>query len=114
MPQLETEVRLEGSRNLASGKGVFPAVPASSPAAPRYAPMTLSAQGVVYSFTIIHPNPKSGLAPFALAYVDFPEDVRVFGRLQGAPRIGMTVRTVSAAADLPGDYIFAPTEGAVA
>ncbi|MNT78452.1 hypothetical protein D3C72_2176930 [compost metagenome] len=41
---------------------------------------------MLYSFTVIHPAPKSGLAPYALGYVDFVGPVRIFGRLQGAAR----------------------------
>jgi uncharacterized OB-fold protein len=115
-------LRLRGSRDKSSGKGVFPAVPESSPSAPRYEPILLSEQATLYSYTIIHPNPKSGLPPFILAYADFPEEVRVFGRLElpdgERPRIGMRIRTVSAAA--PGteapasDYLFIPAEETVA
>ena len=115
-------LRLSGSRDKSTGKGVFPAIPDTSPSAPRYEPLPLSEQGVLYSFTVIHPSPKSGLPPFVLAYADFPEEVRVFGRLElpdGArPRIGMRIRTVSAAA--PGtetqdnDYLFISAEETVA
>jgi uncharacterized OB-fold protein len=69
-----------------------------SPAAPRFEAITLSDVAMLYSFTVIHPNPKTGQAPFALIYADFPEDVRVFGRLDlsegDRPRIGMSVRVV--------------------
>jgi len=121
--QLSNSVfRLRGSRDKSSGKGVFPAIPETSPSAPRYEPLPLSEQATLYSFTVIHPNPKSGLPPFFLAYADFPEEVRVFGRLKlpdgERPRIGMRIRTVSAAA--PGtetaqsDYLFIPAEEIVA
>jgi uncharacterized OB-fold protein len=71
--------------------------------------MTISDRAVLYSFTVIHPNPKSGQAPFALAYADFPEKVRVFGRLRlpagERPRIGMALRPV---ADATAGYAFIP------
>jgi uncharacterized OB-fold protein len=93
-------MRLNGSRDKSSGKGVFPAIPETLPAALRYEPILLSAEGALYSYTIIHPHPKTGLAHFVLAYVDYPEDVRVFGRVQlpegVPPSIGMTLCTVSA------------------
>lgn len=96
---MTTAIRLNGSRNKSSGKGVFPAIPEALPAAPRYEPILLSAEGALYSYTIIHPHPRTGLARFVLAYVDYPEDVRVFGRVQlpegVAPRIGMKLRTVA-------------------
>ncbi|MFD1951551.1 Zn-ribbon domain-containing OB-fold protein [Sphingomonas arantia] len=90
---------LHASRDRTSGHGVFPRIPEHSPAAARFQPITLSDVAALYSFTVIHPNPKTGQAPFALIYADFPEDVRVFGRLDLAgddrPRIGMAVRAVT-------------------
>ena len=69
-----------------------------SPAARRFEPVTLSAQAVLYSFTVIYPNPRTGQQPFALVYADFPEGARVFGRLalpEGArPVIGTRLETV--------------------
>jgi uncharacterized protein len=115
VPRAETApVRLHASRDKASGHGIFPRIPDGSPAANRYEPIVLSDAAVLYSYTIIHPSPKSGLAPFALAYADFPEDVRVFGRLELAegarPAIGMRLHAVRPSADA-GGYIFVPVEG---
>lgn len=97
---------LEASRNRDTGLGVFPRLPEYSPAADRFEPITLSAVGHVYSYTVIHPNPKTGKPPFALAYVDYPERVRVFGRLDLAegetPAIGMRAGAV----DWEGSYRF--------
>jgi uncharacterized OB-fold protein len=112
-------IRLTGSRDKQTGKGIFPAIPAASPAAPRYEPLLLSEEATLYSYTIIHPNPKSGLPPFALAYADFPEGVRVFGRLhlrEGTrPQIGMRLRTAASARQdedqSPDSYFFVLAEG---
>lgn len=114
-PRAETApVRLHASRNKASGHGVFPRIPDGSPAADRYEPIVLSDEAVLYSYTIIHPSPKTGLSPFTLACADFPEDVRVFGRVElpaGArPVVGMRLRPVRPAADADG-YVFIPAEG---
>ncbi|WP_424139532.1 Zn-ribbon domain-containing OB-fold protein [Roseomonas chloroacetimidivorans] len=102
-------IRLQASRDRHSDQCVFPAVPESSPSAPRYEPVQLSERAVLYSFTVIHPNPKSGQAPFALVYADFPERARVFGRLRlpegQRPRIGMPLSPV---ADDAGQYVFIP------
>lgn len=93
-------LRLEASREKASGKGVFPRIPENSPAWERFEPILLSPQATLYSFTVIHPNPKTGLTPFTLVYADFPEEVRVFGKLDLAegerPRIGAALRVVAA------------------
>ena len=50
--------------------------------ADRHETVAVDAVGEVYSFTVIHPSAKSGEAPYALGYVDFPGPVRIFGRLQ--------------------------------
>jgi uncharacterized OB-fold protein len=76
---------LVGSQDLQSGKCVFPRIPENSPSAPRFAAIDLSRRGLLYSFTVIHPNPKTGEEPFVLAYVDFPEGARAFGRLDLQP-----------------------------
>jgi uncharacterized protein len=103
---------LKASRQRSTGRGVYPAIPAQSPAAPAFDSITLSPDAKLYSFTIIHPNPKSGEKPFVLVYADFAEDVRVFGRLdlpEGVtPWIGMCLRLISADA---GSYGFEPIEG---
>lgn len=102
---------LQASRDRVTKRGLFPAIPAQSPAAPRYEAITLSPEATLYSFTIIHPNPKSGEKPFVLVYADFAEDVRVFGKLELpegiAPRIGMRLRTVIGDA---GAYHFQPAQ----
>ncbi len=107
--------RLKASRDLKTGHGVFPPVPFSSPAANRYEPIELSPSGTLYSHTVIHPNPKSGLQPFVLAYVDFPEDTRVFGRLilpaGERPVIGSAVRVVRDDGAGSETYHFQPVEG---
>ena len=107
--------RLQASRDLKTGHGVFPRVPFTSPAADRYEPIELSPSGRLYSHTVIHPNPKSGLQPFVLAYVDFPEDARVFGRLilpaGERPVIGSAVRVVTGDGAGSEAYCFQPVEG---
>ncbi len=86
---------LVGSQDLRSGKCVFPRIPQTSPSAPRFAAIDLSQRGLLYSFTVIHPNPRTGEKPFVLAYVDFPEGARAFGRLDLEPgasaEIGMEI-----------------------
>jgi len=102
-------IRLGASRDRRTGQCVFPQIPETSPAAPRYEPVELSERATLYSFTIIHPNPKTGQAPFALVYADFPESARVFGRLrlpeEQQPRIGMALVAVL---DEAGQYVFTP------
>ena len=86
----ETPPALLASRDLTSGELLFPALPDHSPLASRHATVPVQGMGTVYSFTIIHPAPKTGQPPYALGYVDFDGPVRLFGRLQGKdrPRIG--------------------------
>lgn len=77
---------LLASRDRATGERVFPAVPDSSPLAVRHETLPVTGPGNVYSFTVIHPSPKSGQSPYALGYVDFAGPVRIFGRLVGKER----------------------------
>jgi uncharacterized OB-fold protein len=104
---------LVASRHRSTGQHVFPRLPAHSPAAPTYEPATLSTQAWLYSFTVIHPNPKTGQAPFTLVYADFPEGVRVFGRLRlpdgTQPIIGARLEVViETSADGEAYYAFVP------
>jgi uncharacterized OB-fold protein len=78
--------RLLGSRHLASGELVFPALPGHSPLADQYRIEALRGEGELYSFSVIHPSPKSGLVPFALGYLDLEGPVRLFGRITGGER----------------------------
>jgi uncharacterized protein len=105
--------RLVASRHRATGRCVFPRLPEHSPAAPRYEPVTLSRHARLYSFTVIHPNPKTCQKPFTLVYADFPEGARVFGRLRlpegTRPVIGSQLEVVvEPSADGEGSYAFAP------
>lgn len=78
--------RLLASRHHATGEWLFPALPEHSPLASQHATVPVQGVGTVYSFTVIHPAPKTGQPPYALGYVDFDGPVRIFGRLQGNDR----------------------------
>ena len=111
--QRSDTVRLIASRDRASGKSVFPCIPAQSPAASRYETIKLSEEATLYSFTVIHPNPKAGEKPFVVVYADFPEGARVFGRLENRegehPQIGMMLRViVKERSEASGQYFFEP------
>lgn len=99
------EPRLVASRRLSTGELTFPAVPAASPLASQYEQVPVPAVGHVYSFTVIHPGPKSGEQPYALGYVDFPGPLRIFGRLTGTPRPQIGARYQARADDRFG-YAF--------
>lgn len=106
------QLMLRGSRHKTTGRGIFPRVPDGSPVAALYADLDLEGPATLYSFTVIHPGPKSGKPPFVLAYADFPQDTRVFASLACAPdrvRIGMAVeaRATSANADA---FVLVPVE----
>ena len=77
---------LLASCDRATNERIFPALPDASPLAARHETVPVTGAGVVYSFTVIHPSPKSGQPPYALGYVDFPGPVRIFGRLRGKDR----------------------------
>ena len=101
---------LLASRDLETGEWIFPAVAENSPLASRHETVAIDGTGVVYSFTVIHPSAKSGLAPYALGYVDFAGPVRIFGRLNGEarPTIG---RRYEARPDEQLGYVFEAVTG---
>lgn len=96
---------LLASVNRGNGEWVFPVVPDDSPLAAQYTATPIQNVGTVYSFTIIHPSPKSGLPPYALGYVDFEGPVRIFGRLVGKERPGIGDRYMPVPDDTFG-YVF--------
>lgn len=111
----EKTVTLLASRSLADGKGVFPRLPVRSPAAGLYEDTELKGTAKLYSFTIIHPNPKSGKPPFVQVLADFDNHTRVFGRLEYPHqdvRIGMLLeaRASSDQDSESGSYHFVVAE----
>ena len=108
-------VRLLASLDHETGRCFFPPVPETSPQARQFKPIALATEAVVYSHTTIFPAARTGKAPFALVYADFPEGVRVLGRFRSAserqPEIGQRVRVeLETAADGGIDYVFTPAE----
>ncbi len=109
------QVVLTASRHRTSEKYYFPVLPDSIPVARDCETVTLSPEATLYSFTVVHPSPKSGQPPFILAYADFPERVRVLGRLKlpdGArPGIGARLRLeLDATAGGEPTYVFVPVQ----
>jgi uncharacterized OB-fold protein len=104
--------RLNASRHRKTGHVFFPQIPEHLAVADEYETITLSAEARLYSFTIIHPSPKAGQPPFALAYADFPEGVRVMGRLvaEAPPVIGaaLSVEVDETAEGAAPSYRFVP------
>jgi uncharacterized OB-fold protein len=47
-------------------------------------PIKLSAEGTLYSWSVVHVAPKGWRLPFVAAYVDLPEEVRVFTHIVDA------------------------------
>jgi len=45
------------------------------------APAPLSRHGTLYSFSIVHAAPKGFRGPYAIGYVDLPENVRVLAQI---------------------------------
>lgn len=101
----QAEPALLASRDRTGGERVFPPLPAHSPLAARYETVPIERGGRVYSHTVIHPAAKTGLAPYALGYVDFPGPVRIFGRIQGTDRPAIGARVV-ARPDADYGYVF--------
>jgi uncharacterized protein len=74
-------VVLLACRRMNSDALFFPPPPSTSPGAPRATLVPLSGTPTLYSFTVMHPSPKTGKPPVPLGFADFPEGVRIFGRL---------------------------------
>lgn len=76
----------------------FPPLPALSPLARDSSIVELSGAPMLYSYTIVYSSPKANKKPQPLGQLDFPEGVRVFGRLQlpegRRPVIGEPMRVV--------------------
>jgi uncharacterized OB-fold protein len=91
-------VHLLASYSTKSGKIVFPPAPSGSINGEAYREQRLSSVGVIYTFTVVHPVRNDEGLPYTLAYIDFPEGVRIFGQLRvdggQPPSIGARVRTV--------------------
>jgi hypothetical protein len=88
---------LLASRNRHTGAVVFPPVQETSPLAQDHEPIAIGRHGRLYSYTVIHPNPKTGRAPHAMGYIDLDDQpVRLFGQLHGAaaPAIGARYRAM--------------------
>lgn len=109
------QVVLLASRHKNSGKHYFPVLPESIPVSRDCEAVTLSPEATLYSFTVVHPSPKTGQPPFTLAYADFPEQVRVLGRLKLSdgvrPSIGARLRLeLDATAGGEPTYVFVPVQ----
>ncbi|RZT31809.1 Zn-ribbon domain-containing OB-fold protein [Cupriavidus agavae] len=101
----DTPATLQASRHRDTGARHFPALPAHSPLAAQYDTVPVRGAGTVYSFTVIHPAPKTGLPPYALGYVDLDGPLRVFGRLEGKERPAIGDR-YAPVADATFGYVF--------
>jgi uncharacterized OB-fold protein len=88
--------RLRGSRCSACGTATFPirefCAACNSDVLPEHVP--LATDGTIYSYTVIHQAPAGRKTPYALAYVDLADGVRVLAQVDGAQEalhIGMPV-----------------------
>lgn len=90
----------------------FPPVPRTSPLAAHSELIELTGTPSLYSFTVVHASPKSNKAPQPLGQVDFPEGVRVFGRLDmpggRRPVIGEPMRVCIEENEAGPIYAFCP------
>jgi len=103
---------LLASRRKATGQGMFPRIPTESPVSALYENLDLCGPAILYSFTVIHPNPKTGLQPFVLALADYQGHARVLARLDCCPsavRIGMSIEAKTIDED-GARFVFVPTK----
>lgn len=92
----------------------FPPLSKTSPLASGSELVELTGTPTLYSYTIVHSSPKANKAPQPLGQVDFPEGVRVFGRIEmpdgRRPVIGERLRTVLQQGADGAIYAFQPFE----
>lgn len=57
-------------------------------------PLPLAETGTLYAFSTVHVAPAIWETPYVIGYVDLPEGVRVFGKVDGSVPLkpDMTVR----------------------
>lgn len=96
--------RLMVSRDAGDRSLRFPPFNPNSPLAKHRETVPVEGQGTVYSYTVIHTNPKLGKEPFACGYVNFPGPVRIFGRFRSKD-VTIGARCVAAPDDEFG-YLF--------
>jgi uncharacterized OB-fold protein len=75
------QVVLQAYRHVGGEALFFPPLPLTSPQRARTELVGLHGTPTLYSYTVMHPSPKTGKPPMALGYADYPEGVRIFGRL---------------------------------
>jgi uncharacterized OB-fold protein len=75
-------------------------------------PLKLSAEGNLYSWSVVHAAPKGWSLPFVAAYVDLPENIRVFAHIVDADpdRLEMDMPVKAQIATMGSDETGAPFE----
>ena len=96
---------LNASRCKDCGLGVFP----PSEVCPdclsdSQQPLLLSSSGKLYSYTQIHVAPPTWVVPYIIGYVDLPEGIRLFGKVDANSAEVLTV-------DMPVDVVVAESGG---
>jgi uncharacterized OB-fold protein len=98
-------LRLCGMRCGGCGLAVFPrGAGCPSCLSADLAALPLSSVGTLYSYTTVHVAPANLQTPYVVGYVDFPEGVRVFGKVRAeaaALRPDMPVSVRFAEAPMP-------------
>jgi len=86
----ELEVRPDGSGNLigsecrSCGAHFFPIREACSGCLSQdLEDVAFSTEGTLYTYTVVRQSTPAFEVPYALGYVDFPEDVRIMGQIAG-------------------------------
>lgn len=77
----DDRVVLQAYRHAGRAELHFPPLPLTSPQRERTELVGLQGTPTLYSYTVMYPSPKTGKPPMALGYADYPEGVRIFGRL---------------------------------
>jgi uncharacterized OB-fold protein len=106
-------VRLVGSECGDCSEKVFPPTDVCPECmSENMSPLKLSAEGTLYSWSVVHAAPKGWSLPFVAAYVDLPEDIRVFAHIVDADpdSLKMDMPVKAQIATLGSDEAGAPFE----
>lgn len=107
-------IALIGSACADCGKRLFPPTPVCPDCmSENMERLALGREGTLYSFSVVHAAPRGWKLPFVAAYVDLPDDVRVFAHIVDCDpaALALDMKVALCSAMLGEDESGAPLEG---
>jgi uncharacterized OB-fold protein len=104
--EVEDGIHLCGAQCAQCATRIFPAAPVCPACnSENMQPLPLANAGTLYAFSTVHIAPAAWETPYTIGYVDLPEGVRVFGKVEGAAQLAPDARVavrIEPAAAAPG------------